>query len=316
MPFHPPTSTVIPDNIAALMRRHAISQDSKIKAEEAKRVKRLAHAASNIDLMGTSPVVQRQVISYAGSDILCLITIPARHDEVTNDPGFSEIEEKIQTLTVSSARSVMPVRRLGETNPVAYARGSRTIAGSMVFTAGLRDAFINMLSKSYTDGEPIKEPTLFVDQIPKFSMVLQASNELGGVSSAILLNITLTNFGTTFSIDDIYTESTYTYVAEQYFPLAATSWENDKEVLRKNIMKLYALASDASSDLGELISGYKQFAQRRQTRTGVRPPRELWPVIGTPQALSYYSTLPRELWPVIGTPQAFRELWPVIGTPQ
>ena len=170
-------------------------------------------------------------------NILCLITIPTVYNETTIDPGYSEIEEKIQTLTVSSARSVMPVRRLGETNPVAYARGSRTIAGSMVFTSGLRDAFINMLSKSYTDGEPMKEPTLFVDQMPKFSMVLQASNELGGMSSALLTNITLTNFGTTFSIDDIYTESTYTYVAEQYFPLSAAGWESDKDRLRKEIMK-------------------------------------------------------------------------------
>ena len=238
-------------DILSNMRAYAISQHEKIQVDEAKRVKRLANAASNVDLMGTSPVVQRDVLSYAGSDILCLITIPALHNETTDDPGFSEIENKLQTVTVSSARSVMPVRRLGETNPVAYARGSRTIAGSMVFTAGLRDAFVNMLSKSYSDGEPIREPTIFVDQIPKFSMVFQASNELGGISSAILHNITLTNFGTTFSIDDIYTESTYTYVAEQYFPLSAAGWESDKDRLRKEIMKFYGQEND--TDIASLF---------------------------------------------------------------
>jgi len=248
------SSTPLPPGIESLIKRYTLSQDAKIKLREAKKTVRLAAAASEIAAKGTNPVVQRQAISYAGSDILCLITIPTVYNETTIDPGYSEIEEKIQTLTVSSARSVMPVRRLGETNPVAYARGSRTIAGSMVFTSGLRDAFINMLSKSYTDGEPMKEPTLFVDQMPKFSMVLQASNELGGMSSALLTNITLTNFGTTFSIDDIYTESTYTYVAEQYFPLSASSWESDKKILRKHVMKMHALASEAGADLGELVT--------------------------------------------------------------
>jgi hypothetical protein len=168
--------------------------------------------------------------SYSGSDILCLMYIPQQINSVAQDSGYIEIEDKLQTLTVSSARSVSPVRRLGETTPTAYTRGSRTIAGSMVFTTGLRDAFVNMLSKSYKDGEPTREPVLFVDQIPKFSMVLQANNELGGISTALLVNITLTNFGTTFSIDDIYTESTFTYVAEQYMPLSRTLANNQNEI--------------------------------------------------------------------------------------
>lgn len=160
--------------------------------------------------------------SYSGSDILCLVYIPNYSVDFLPVEGYIQIEDKLQTLTVSSARSVSPVRRLGETTPLSYARGSRTIAGSMVFTTGLRDAFVDaMVRCGKANGiEPRREPTLFIDQMPKFSMILQASNELGGVSTAVLLNITLTNFGTTFSIDDIYTESTFTYVAEQYFPLS------------------------------------------------------------------------------------------------
>lgn len=194
----------------------------------------------------------KDITSYAGSDILCLMFIPSYNGENETDPGFVEVQDKLQTITVSSARSVMPVRRLGETNPAAYARGSRTIAGSMIFTSGLRDAFITALSKSFKDGEPSKEPTIFVDQIPKFSMTFQASNELGGVSSALLVNITLTNFGTTFSIDDIYTESTFTYVAEQYFPLSATTID-DKNAIRAMIMKSYLRSAAADVDLSSLF---------------------------------------------------------------
>jgi hypothetical protein len=158
-----------------------------------------------------------QPISFAGSDILCLISL--RGDSPNQ---IVEIEDRLQTITVTSARSVMPIRRIGETNPIEYARGSRTIAGSMVFTTGLRDAFVEYFAdKSVKDGEPMREPTLFVDQIAKFDMIFEGHNEVQGViAHAILIGITLTNFGTTLSIDDIYTESTFTYVAEQYFPLS------------------------------------------------------------------------------------------------
>jgi len=199
-----------------------------------------------------------ETFSYSGSDVMCLMFIPDQQNGNIKASGFIEIEDSLQTLTVSSARSVSPVRRLGETNPVAYTRGSRTIAGSMVFTVGLRDAFIKALTKSLGDGEPLREPTLFVDQIPKFSVFLQATNELGGVSTAVLTNITLTNFGTTFSIDDIYTESTFTYVAEQYFPLSMTkNTSNIGEIAKaiREITKIFNVKEVSIDSLMDQIYG-------------------------------------------------------------
>lgn len=195
-------------------------------------------------------------VSFSGSDILCLIHIPP----TANTQSSTEIEDQLQTITVTSARSVMPVRRLGETSPIAYTRGSRTIAGSMVFTTSLRDAFLSYFAKkSVADGEPLREPTIFVDQIPKFDMIFQGLNEVKGVvSQAILKGITLTNFGTTFSIDDIYTESTFTYVAEQYFPMAVdrkttSSLRNSVENLTNQMKR--AVAEEAPEpDAKDLLS--------------------------------------------------------------
>ena len=196
------------------MGRYSYIQDQQQEAKRRKENGLISSFQENHALSDT--------YSYSGSDILCLVYIPNYSVDFLPVEGYIQIEDKLQTLTVSSARSVSPVRRLGETAPLNYARGSRTIAGSMVFTTGLRDAFVDAMVRSgKANGiEPRREPTLFIDQMPKFSMILQANNELGGVSTAVLLNITLTNFGTTFSIDDIYTESTFTYVAEQYFPLS------------------------------------------------------------------------------------------------
>jgi hypothetical protein len=224
-------------------------------------VNRLGSANSSV--AGTNNVghIKQQLVSYAGSDILCILFIPSSKTQTQTDPGFVEIQNKLQTITISSARSVMPVRRIGETSPADYTRGSRTIAGSMVFTTTLRDAFVSALSKSLKDGEPSTEPTIFVDQIPKFGMAFQASNELGGVSSALLVNITLTNFGTTFSIDDIYTESTFTYVAEQYFPMSSL---NDISDIRKQIVKATSIATPVS-DLQSQIARITGWGDPRES---------------------------------------------------
>ena len=212
-----------------------------------------------------------QTNSYAGSDIDCLIFIPAEDKDSNNlnqsntDQAYIQIEDRLQTITVSSARSVSPIRRLGETAPIAYGRGSRTIAGSMIFTSGLRDAFIDTISKSVTEREPINEPVLFVDQIPKFSMVLQASNEFGNMSSALLINITLTNFGTTFSIDDIYTESTFTYVAEQYMPLSKVP--TDKSQFKNEIINMKnALTVNYDKTIDDLIEERSSILSAKATK--------------------------------------------------
>lgn len=232
--------------------------------EAAERARKSVRLNTNVE-QGVSNRAS-DTFSYSGSDILCLMYIPQQVNGIVSEEGFAQIENKLQTLTVSSARSVSPVRRLGETTPTAYTRGSRTIAGSMVFTTGLRDAFVDALTKSVDDGEPTREPVLFVDQIPKFSMVLQANNELGGISTALLVNITLTNFGTTFSIDDIYTESTFTYVAEQYMPLSQTLANNQNEI-NKLIRQRTEALDQAIGDLYE--SEFTQMLSNAANRQAV-----------------------------------------------
>ena len=56
-----------------------------------------------------------------------------------------------------------------------------------------------------------------MDEIPPFNVLIRGANEYGAMSSGILVNVVLTNFGTTFSVDDLYTEATYSYVADYYF---------------------------------------------------------------------------------------------------
>lgn len=153
--------------------------------------------------------------SYSGSDtaIYLLYDNGDTHQGIRNFVPFREI----QTISISSARSVHPVRRLGESHVTAYTRGARTLAGSIVCVSGDRDPFINVMARS--SKEKSSSNPFFTDEIPEFSILIIATNEYGQLSHAGMSGVTLTNFGQTFSSEDMYLENTYTYVARYYHPL-------------------------------------------------------------------------------------------------
>ena len=60
--------------------------------------------------------------------------------------SFYKTFGQLQTLTITSRRSVEPVRRLGETSPAAYTKGPRTFAGSMVFFMSTKTSKSSLLN--------------------------------------------------------------------------------------------------------------------------------------------------------------------------
>lgn len=158
---------------------------------------------------------EEPIYSYSGSDvgIYLLIDISDAQEKVRN---FFPMRE-IQTLSISSARSVHPVRRLGESHVTQYTRGARTIAGTMVCVAGQLDPFARINVRSIR--EKGANTPFFTDELPSFSILIVASDEYGHVSHAALSDLTISNFGQTFSEADMYLENTYTYVARFYHPL-------------------------------------------------------------------------------------------------
>ena len=177
--------------------------------------------------------------SFSGSDIQCLMFmprfLPEEQEAIGSGPGTGSLKEmttykifaEIQTITVSSTRNVFPIRRLGESHAHKYTRGARTIAGTLVFSVLNQDVMADFYRRH--TGEVDTSAPFFVDQIPPFTITAMAENEYGGVASAALVNVHLTNFGQTISVDDIFMESTYSYVAEHYFPFV----DDPREFLRR-----------------------------------------------------------------------------------
>jgi hypothetical protein len=209
--------------------------------------------------------------SFTGADMTCyaLLPEPPNKDEVLRGlghdpesyqyPAVTQFAE-LETISISSARSVFPVRRLGENHVHKYTRGGRTIAGTMVFTTFSRDVFSTMYrlhgGENFSSNAPF-----FVDQIPPFHLLLSGMNEYGVRASAALINVTLSNWGTTFSVHDLKVESTYTYVAQFFFPLV-----QDYKAFERIVKNYAGMYEKAISD-----AALKSKNSDPNTKTGVNP---------------------------------------------
>lgn len=177
--------------------------------------------------------------SYSGTDISLFAILPLASTEISSSnlnkdnaretKPFKKFGE-LQTLSISSTRSVHPVRVLGKSNPLHYTRGARTWAGSMVLASLDRDALLD-LYRPFA-GESRENVTAFtLDQLPPFTIVVTAANEKGTYGLQVIYGVTLVNYGTTYSVEDLYLETTYSYVATDVTPLMDTSLGNARAKL-------------------------------------------------------------------------------------
>lgn len=160
--------------------------------------------------------------SFAGTDITVVAYIPFLDSSISNIRQYKKFAE-IQTISISSTRSVSPVRVLGRSSPLAYTRGARTFAGTMVFASLNHDVFQEMYTVGIQESAFYHSTSQVSDQLPPFTIVITAANEKGAAAVQAVYGVTLVNYGTTYSIDDLYTEVTYTYVAQDVSPFTNMS---------------------------------------------------------------------------------------------
>lgn len=200
--------------------------------------------------------------SFAGTDISVFgyIADEYLHSSLSRnkEKGFVPFSQ-IQTLSISSTRSVSPVRVLGRSSPLAYTRGARTFAGTMVFASINHDVFKELYALSATESSMYHSTSITSDQIPPFNIVIVAANEKGAACTQAVYDVTLVNYGTTYSIDDLYTEVTYTYVARDVSPFSNLSISLTSEAYRgqtvsQSLKTISDLASQGyNSNVGEAV---------------------------------------------------------------
>lgn len=214
--------------------------------------------------------------SFSGSDIQCSFLFRTGREGVSHFSGQPrgqlnyDWSTQLQTLTVSSMRTLGPVRVLGETPVRGYVRGPRTLAGTMVFSLIDDDPFARFYQ--IADQELLSYQPFFVDQVPEFDIVIYGETEFletrdrasskAGVgnlneflageppATAVLLDCTLANFGTTFSVNDMMLEATYTYEARGFLPWvrdpnSIISAHRTRNAIRENVLRASELEPTA-----------------------------------------------------------------------
>ena len=141
-------------------------------------------------------------------------------DTNTGDVFFHRMAS-LQTMSISSTRDHKAARRLGSSWAFDFSRGSRTIAGSLVFAVINGDAFKSFREATSQYNALSREDAehYLADALPPFNIVFTASNESGSTLVGMLIGVRLTNTGMSFGIHDIYTEQVYSFVAEMYVPM-------------------------------------------------------------------------------------------------
>ncbi len=167
-------------------------------------------------------------ISYAGADIVATMVLPPMGAANTSG-DYLEIGD-LQTVSYSIHRENTPIRTLGHSNVRGFVKGSRTIAGSLIFTVFNEYTWYKIkeyedyLSRSNGFFAPL------ADMLPPFDIVFTFFNEYGNASKMKIYGVTIVDEGQTMSIDDIMTEQTYTFMARGIQPM--TNIINEKEMTK------------------------------------------------------------------------------------
>lgn len=154
--------------------------------------------------------------SYSGCDIV----VTARLATLNN--STKKLEEKVytlgslQTLSVSTHQDKKPVRVIGSMNALDYTMGQRTIAGSLVFAVFDQ----HFATEMFNDLERATGKTFFLpDELPALDITITFANEYGRTSRMAIYGVRIINEGQVMSINDLYTENTYQFVATAMEPL-------------------------------------------------------------------------------------------------
>jgi len=144
--------------------------------------------------------------SFSGADMVAIMHITG----IDGVKGTYTLGS-LQTLSYSTSMQRMPIRSIGNVNAKDYVMGQRTIAGSLVFA--VFDKHFAYEAMKAIKGITEEDYHFLADELPPFDITITFANEYGKMAKLAIYGVRLVNEGQVMSINDIYTENTYQYVA-------------------------------------------------------------------------------------------------------
>ena len=141
--------------------------------------------------------------SFSGTDTLAFIIMPGCTPVVIGS---------LTTISYSMFRNKKPVINIGRTNINGVTRGSRIFAGTMIFTL-INQHWLKELQEQEAVKYLEKFKELKVDELPLFDIMIISANEYGNAVSMYIFGIDFTDEAQTISVEDLFTENTFSFVA-------------------------------------------------------------------------------------------------------
>lgn len=163
------------------------------------------------------PDFYKEFASFAGADIHIWISIP----DGIGKARWKELAE-CSTLSISGYRGRTPVRSFGKKDVSGWTAGYKSIAGSFITTIVRQQALVDLLSIKIDSADTFDVSVIRnskIDELPPFNIICIYNNEYGQKAFSIVRGAQIINEGQVMSIEDLFTETTFSYVARDYDPI-------------------------------------------------------------------------------------------------
>lgn len=226
--------------------------------------------------------------SFSGTDTLAFIMLPGCSPVVLGS---------LTTISYSMFRNKKPVINIGRTNINGVTRGSRIFAGTMIFTlinqhwlkeiqeqgeTWLSDYGYEKKTDEYVQTGNFE---LRADELPLFDIMIISANEYGNAISMYIYGIDFTDEAQTISVEDLFTENTFSFVARDVSTFQALHYNKigvqKKGRSKKNqfSQRFYVLDSSPISidDIGRLEKEfYAKSIEMKNKKQILSLPRDLY----------------------------------------
>lgn len=139
--------------------------------------------------------------SFSGADSLVFIMIPGCKPVCLGT---------ITTLSYSIFRNKSQVSLIGRINVGGFTRGTRLVAGTMIFTV-INQHWVNELSDQLPWLQEYKN--IKADELPIFDLMIVSANEYGACVNGFIYGVDVAEEGQVVSVEDLFTESTCRFIA-------------------------------------------------------------------------------------------------------
>lgn len=145
--------------------------------------------------------------TFSGSDMVVSLVFP-------NSSPYAVGE--CSTVTYSTLRDVQEVRTLGRISVRGFTRGQRRVAGTIIFTV-FEQHIVNNIKNHVAYLQSLS--SIKSDELPPFDIIITFGSEYGRSARLVIYGAVVLEEGKVMSIEDLFTENTWTYLARDIRPM-------------------------------------------------------------------------------------------------